>query len=263
MVKGIVRDDDVLGDVDFIGNVIGMIKDAGDDEVLIFHQGGNIAGLGLQANGITGFDTGLLGQQALDHTFIFRLRSASFRDLGQSDAPGERNHRDIITAQRRRQTGDGLKASFGVLDAVQGADGFGILLREQKGRKNLEVLHVLPGVVARNIPVHCLAGIGNAQIDRHRQHGDDNNRDERGHLILDIPFRLDEFCLRQFHVSYQTRSVALAGSRFSLMLPTSPPLSLTTRLAIFAISGLWVIMTTVVPRLLTISSKTESTSMLV
>ena len=47
------------------------------------------------------------------------------------------------------------------------------------------------------------------------------------------------------------------------MLPTRPFLILTTRFAIFAISGLWVIITTVVPRSFLISSKMESTSMLV
>ena len=49
----------------------------------------------------------------------------------------------------------------------------------------------------------------------------------------------------------------------TLMLETLPSRSLMTRSAILAISGLWVIIITVVPKSLLISSKTDSTSMLV
>ena len=83
-------------------------------------------------------------------------------------------------------------------------------------------------------------------------------RKKRGLLLWKTPQR----CVF-FASDYQTSSSACTGCRFFLMLAILPLRTLTTRSAILAISGLCVTIMTVAPWLRTMSSTTESTSMLV
>ena len=262
LIKNGLIHDDILGDIDLIGDVVGMLEQAGDGKHGLGQQR-RIAGAGLvlQADRVPDLKPGLFGKQVFNHAFLPVLRGVAADDLRNGNALGHGDDGDADDTGVGGEPGDGFIAALDLRHTVNGADGLGIVPGHEQGRIDHEVLHVEAVIVAGDVDIHRAGGKGNTEIDRHGQHGNHDDRDKGGQLVLDIAvcFQL----LRLFHEVYQTRSVALAGSRFSLTLPTRPLLSLTTRLAILAISGLWVIMTTVVPRLFTISSKTERTSMLV
>ena len=237
-----------------------MLEDAGDHEVLLQKRINARERRRLHIHALTHAESPALDKLLLYGALIRRLGQTPLQQLRQGDLPRRRQDQNRLHGVAQGQSGVDLIQRLRFFHAGQRTDSLKILVVHQHGGVDLKVPEAVTVVVVLEICLNRGCRVGNAEIGHHRDHGNHDDGDEGDELFFDIAPGVFQLCLCH---RYQTSSDAWSGCRLILMLETLPFLSLTMRLAILAISGLWVIMTTVAPCVLMISSKTVSTSMLV
>ena len=149
-------------------------------------------------------------------------------------------------------------AAFHGLHAIPGGNGVDILLRDAVCTGDLQGFQI---AVFEILICPLQDGVGGrlkAMVDSNAHRCNNRHRQKGDAALPNAAQQVFSSCLLHYH----TNPFAAAGWRFTMTSATTPPFMRITRLAILAISSLWVTMSMVVPARIT-SSRTVSTSMLV
>ena len=211
-----------------------------------------------QSDGIPYLDALIHCQSLLQRHLAAVLGKRTFQYGGKVHGLLERTglHQDLLFS-RVKEHRIGVPSLHG-LDALPAGNGLDILVGHAIGTGDFQGLQVFFGKVKVRSLLHSNARGLKALEYRNAHRGNYKHGDKGNAALFNAPQEMLPLGLLHYH----TNSFALAGWRFTITSDTTPPFMRITRLAILAISSLWVTIKRVVPAWIT-SSSTVSTSMLV